>query len=168
MLIALTPRRLKIGAAVLTLAVAALIVDRLYESDKDKINAVIDRMVVAVEEGRPEDIAVELTHDFLQSGFSREDIIETAKAYFDIYGETSVAVMSRNIRVSGQIASVEVVARVGIGGSSFGRASTSTQWQLGLVYSDDRWSVDRIVPVSVGSRDVFDLNSLRQMLGRFP
>lgn len=168
MAIALTPRRLKIGAAVLVLAIAALLVDRLYESDKDKINAVIDRMVVAIEERRVEDLVAELTSDFMQGGLSRDDIVEIAEAYFDMYGETSIAIRSRNIRVSGQIASVGVSGRAGLGGTSFGPASIPTEWHLGLVYTDDRWRVDRIVPLSVGSREVSDLRSLRQMLGRFP
>lgn len=158
MALVLTKRRLKIVAAAALLAVAALVAERLYVTDRQAIRASIHRMAAAVKEGDAEALVAELAADYHDEGLNREDVRRIAANYFAVYGPTEVRFLSRNINVAGDVANADLNVMAGLSGHRGARFQT--EWRVGFVRLEGRWRVERITPLRVAGRDVSDLKSL--------
>ena len=163
MLFVLTRRRLKIGAVAAILAVSILVAERLYVSDRDRVQAALDRMVAAVQEGDADALIAELAHDYLDEGLRLEDMRRIAVNFFNAYGPTRVRIASSTITVSDRVANADLSVHIGL--PQHPTAGMPMEWRLGFVRMEDRWRVDSVTPISMGGIEIRDLSSLASRYG---
>lgn len=158
-----TVRRLKIGAAVAVLALAALVADRLYQTDRQQIRAVANRLAAAIEECDEEAFLAELVEDYDDEGLRREDVERIASTFFHLYGSTWLRVRSARINVSKDVATADCK----LYGLLFQHplAWFYSEWRLGLVRVDGEWRIEQIAPLTLRGGEIEDFKSLAAKYG---
>ena len=129
-----------VGAAVLAWAV-----ERLIVTDREAIEAVVERGARAIERGDWDAVAAIFDDEALEGGRDRRELLRFVKSSWQASGATSLSAEVLDLTVSGDRASSRIRARPGGRGLAYGEGVVS--W----VRRESGWRVTGISNPQVGS-----------------
>jgi hypothetical protein len=129
-----------VGAAVLAWAI-----ERLIVTDREAIEAAVDRGARAVERGDWDAVASIFDDEIAESGRDKKELVRFVKSSWEASGATSLSAEVLDLLVSGDRASSRVRARPGGRGLAYGEGVVS--W----VRREDGWKATGISNPQVGA-----------------
>ena len=145
-------------AAVLIVAgavIAAVVIERLVVTERERILGVIADLRAAVGRADVPGIFEHVSSDYYDEAIPRERLRSLAHVFFRHYGPPHVHIFDTAVNRIGDLAVVEL--RVSTSARPRGHASLAgrSSWQLDLrKEADGAWRVTRLVPLRIGGEDV--------------
>ena len=150
---------------ILALGLAALLVERLIVTDKERIEALIRELRLAVEQGNAEALVKNFSEDFDAEGFSSDDMQGVADRFFKAHGPVRFRRFGVGVNRAGRAALAEVHAntesRQGHAVGQQGRSIWDMEFQK---ESDNRWRITSITPAYIGGQEVGSWDDLLKLV----
>ena len=138
-------RRTVVLLAIVGAAVLAWAIERLIVTDREAIEAVVERGARAIERGDWDAVASIFDDEALEGGRDRRELLRFVKSSWEATGAASLSAEVLDLAVSGDRASSRVRARPGGRGLAYGEGVVS--W----VRREGGWRVTGISNAQVGS-----------------
>jgi len=134
---------------------AYFLYDRMTPKPEQELRAIVDRMTKAAAAADSHALLADLTESYLHEEVEREDLKQMLDEYFKAYGPTTVTVRGWEPNVTGQIAVANVrILSEAANKEAWGGRGAESLWRLSFVERNDKWLVDRIVPVHIMGQEV--------------
>ena len=160
-------RRHVIAASLAAAAVATyLIGDWIIVTDAERLRVVVDRVVAAASKADARGVMAEVAPDYSQDGVRHEALQAFVERFFDAYGPAHTRMRSFTANAEGLVgvAEVRVYSRVDKE-TPWGRRGVASHWRLSFIRYGERWTIERIAPVSMGMQRI---SSLKRLMRRVP
>ncbi len=146
-------RKLIYAVAVVALAAVVLILlELLITTDEERILARLDALVAAGEAGDTQAVMELIAPEYDHAGLTREGWNSIAEGYFTFYGPTEVKVLSKEVRVEGKLAVLDIAIFTRSSGTM--GFSCRSRWVLSWRKQNDEWWIRQIEPRSFEGQPV--------------
>ncbi|MEF8787840.1 MAG: hypothetical protein V5A84_02105 [Planctomycetota bacterium] len=139
----LLPRRLTwkqwAAAAVAVVALAAVAWVIFYETDRDRLEDLMDSTLAALEEGDAQAAVEGVSPEFESYGLSRAELRRLIENGLQRYGRPELSILKEEFRIAEQYASCRFTLLAW--GPEGGRRPVRTEWTVSFQKTDNRWRI---------------------------
>jgi len=142
-------------------AAVLFLLDRLIETDKEKVRKVIKAVGAAAEKGDWRACLQYISRGYRHDGYDYDDIVHVAEELATRAGTMNLMFLSTRVKVKGRAAVVTCdVLSVPGGENPRLPASARSTWTLSLRKEPEGWKITRVSPLKVGGHNVGSLKRL--------
>jgi hypothetical protein len=157
-----TRRQLTTALALLAVFTAAVLLERVIVTRKEKVTNAVKDMAAACDKGDVAGIFAHVSPDYRDGRMNYTRLRDLAAAFFKLAGPVHVAVRQAVVRVDKTTATAEVdmAAR-----AASGDMAGTSQWRMEFEEGPDgEWMLVRLTPLKVNQRDISGWGDIIQMV----
>ena len=152
---ALSRRQIATILIVAGAVIAAVGVEQLVVTERERILRVIAELRAAVERVDVPGIFEHVSSDYYEEAIPREQLRSLAHLFFRHYGPTRVHIFETGVNRIGDLAVVELHVSTSARPRGYASLAGQSTWELDLQKEPDgAWRVTRLVPLRIGGEDV--------------
>ena len=162
-LLALTRKQLLSVLLIVGAGLAALLIDHLIVTEKERIEGIIRELRLAAEQADADMMVEGFSGNFDAEGISRGDLRLMAQRFFEVHGPVQFRRFEARINRTGRTALAEIHASVDTENHPAARLRGRSVWQLEFQKeSDGAWRIADLTPLYIGGQEVESLGELRR------
>jgi hypothetical protein len=149
-------------AGAMLACIGLLVLQHAVQTDRERIQATIEQIAAALDEGDVAAVGEHLDRDFRDRGLGRQEWLADLRLRLQRWHIDEASVGGFTVRIEGDRATAVFQGSCDWKHGNESQNGVMSTWKLGMVRREDGWKLDRVLSAKFGPGGILDYASILQ------